>query len=135
MLAALYSLRDSTVWLVPGIVRYFTGSGIGPMEGLILVAVGLLAARRHGVLAILVVVGGYGYMCMDSDYLFGPTLREWAALTPYLAGMTLLYLVVGPVAFLRARTTVGRAAAVFVPVLAIPYCPAGGSMDGWSHNL
>jgi len=117
LLAVLYSrARYSGTEFFPGMVQYFTASGIGPVEGLMLVAVGLLAARQHGVLAILVVVGGYSYMCMDSDYLFGYPLREWAGLSAYLAAVTVSFLVVVPVALLRARTRLGRALAVFVPV-------------------
>jgi len=117
LLAVLYSrARYSGTELLSGVLKYFTASGIGPVEGLMLVAVGLLAARQHGVLAILVVVGGYSYMCMDSDYLFGYPLREWAGLSAYLAAVTVSFLVVVPVALLRARTRLGRALAVFVPV-------------------
>lgn len=118
LMAVLYSLAIySGTEFFPGMVQYFTKSGIGPVEGLMLVAVGLLAARQHGVLAILVVVGGYSYMCMDSDYLFGHPLREWAGLSVYLAAVTISFLVVVPVALLRARTRLGRALAVFVPVV------------------
>jgi len=83
-----------------------------------LVAAGLSAARQQGVQGLLVVVGGYSYMCADSDYMFGSPYRDWAGLSLYLVAMTVLYLVVTPVAFLRARTLLGRALAVFVPVVA-----------------
>ena len=119
LLAFLYSLdRYGAVRLYPGTLQYFTASGIGPLEGLMLVAVGLLAARQHGGLAILVVVGGYSYMCLDSDYLFGYRFREWTGLSAYLIAVTALFLVVVPVALLRAKTRLGRAFAVFVPVVA-----------------
>jgi hypothetical protein len=50
LLAALYSLaRYGGTELFSGMLQYFTASGLGPVEGLILVAVGLLAARKHGV--------------------------------------------------------------------------------------
>ena len=118
LLAVLYSrVRYSGTGFFSGVLKYFTVSGIGPVEGLMLVAAGLLAARQHGVLAILVVVGGYSYMCMDSDYLFGYSLREWTGLSAYLAAVTVSFLVVVPVALLRARTRLGRALAVFVPVV------------------
>ena len=118
LLAVLYSLaRYGGTELLSGMLQYFTVSGIGPIEGLMLVAAGLLAAQQHGVLAILVVIGGYGYMCMDSDYLFGYPLREWAGLSAYLAAVTITFLVVVPVALLRARARLGRALAVFVPVV------------------
>jgi hypothetical protein len=119
LVAALYTLaRYDGARLLPGVLQYFFVSGVGPVEGLTLVAVGLLAARQHGVLALLVVVGGYGYMCMDSDYLFGHPLREWTGLSAYLVAVTALYLVAVPVALLRAKTRLGRALAVFVPVVA-----------------
>jgi hypothetical protein len=104
--------------LLERIVWYLTLSGIGPTDGLLFVAAGLLAVRRHGVLAILVVIGGYAYMCFDSDYLWGSAIRDWPYIALYLIAITALYLVVTPVALLRARTSLGRAAAVFVPVAA-----------------
>jgi hypothetical protein len=88
-----------------------------PAEALMLVAVGLLAARRHGVLAILVVIGGYGSIFLDTDNLFGYPSREWAGLPLYLTTITALYFVAAPVALLRARTRLGRALAVFVPLV------------------
>lgn len=83
-----------------------------------LVAVGLLAARQHGILAVLLVVGGYFYMVADSDYLSGFRLREWTGLSAYLIGATILLLVVVPVALLRAKSRLGRALAVFAPLMA-----------------
>ena len=119
IMATLYSLTvDGGDRLFFGLSQYFTTSGLGPLEGLMLVAVGLLAARQHGVLAILVVVGGYSYMFTDTDYLFGYPFREWTGLSAYFVTITILYLVVVPVAFLRAKTRLGRALAVFVPVVA-----------------
>jgi hypothetical protein len=118
VLAFLYSLEEFRAGgLLPGVVQYFTTSGVGPLEGLMLVAVGSLLARKHGVLAILVVVGGYSYMFADSDYLFGYPQREWAWLATYFAAITILYLVVVPIALLRAKTRLGRALAVFVPLV------------------
>jgi hypothetical protein len=118
VLAVLYSLvTHGGTGFLPGMLQYFTTSGIGPIEGLMLVAAGLLAAQQHGVLAILVVIGGYSYMCMDSDYLFGYPHRGWVGLSLYLAVVTIPFLVVAPVALLRARTRLGRACAVFVPVV------------------
>ena len=119
LLAILYSLtRYGGDRLFAGMLEYFTTSGLGPVEGLMLVAVGLLAARQHGVLAILVVVGGYFYMFTDNDYLFGYPVREWTGISAYLVAITILYLVVLPVALLRAKTRLGRALAVFIPVVA-----------------
>jgi hypothetical protein len=119
MLAFLYSLEEfGAGGLLAGVVQYFTTSGVGPLEGLMLVAIGLLFARQNGVLAILVLVGGYSYMFADSDYLFGYPQGEWAWLAIYFAAITILFLVVVPVALLRARTRPGRALAVFVPLVA-----------------
>lgn len=119
LLAVFYSLvQYGGVHLSPGIFQYFTASGIGPLEGLMLVAVGLLAARQHGVLALLVVIGGYSYMLLDSDYMSGYRLMEWTGLSAYLLGAAILVLVVVPVALLRAKTRLGRALAVFTPVVA-----------------
>jgi hypothetical protein len=118
IMAVFYSLdRYNERILLTGMITYFTGSGIGPIEGLLFVAAGLLAVRQHGVLAILVVIGGYSYMCGDSDYLWGSAIRDWPFLALYLAAVTFLYLVVVPVALLRARTRLGRVVAVFVPVV------------------
>lgn len=118
VLALLYSLAEFPAGgLLLGMLQYFTTPGAGPLEGLMLVAVGLLLAREHGVLAILVVVGGYSYMFADSDYLFGYPQREWAWLSIYFAAITFLYLVVTPIALLRAKTRFGRVLAVFVPVV------------------
>lgn len=117
IMAVFYSLdRYGGRLLLRGIFTYLSASGIGPIEGLLFVAAGLLAVRQHGTLAILVVVGGYSYICADSDYLWGSAIRDWPLLAPYLVVVTFLYLVVVPVALLRARTQLGRAAAVFVPV-------------------
>lgn len=119
VLAILYSLAElGPGKLLPGVVQYFTRSGVGPLEGLMLAAVGLLFAREHGVLAILVAVGGYGYMLTDSDYLFGYPQRDWTWMTTYFAALTVLYLVVIPVALLRARTYLGSLLAVFIPLAA-----------------
>ena len=118
VLAFLYSWTEFQAGgLLPGMVQYFTTPGLGPLEGLMLVAVGLLLAREHGVLAVLVFVGGYSYMFADSDYLFGYPQREWVWLSIYFAGITFLYLVVTPIALLRAKTRLGRALAVFAPVV------------------
>jgi hypothetical protein len=119
ILATLYSLNVfGSDRLFPGMSQYFTTSGLGPLEGLMLVAVGLLAARQHGVLAILVVVGGYTYMFSDTDYLFGYRYRDWTGLSAYYVAITILYLIVVPIALLRAKSRLGRALAVFVPVVA-----------------
>jgi hypothetical protein len=119
LLATLYSFaRYGGDRLFAGMFEYFTTSGLGPVEGLMLVAIGLLAARQHGILALLVVIGGYSYMITDTDYLFGYPIREWTGLSAYLVAVTILYLIVVPIALLRAKTRLGRALAVFVPVVA-----------------
>lgn len=97
--------------------RYLQASLALPAEGFMLVAVGLLAARRHGVLALLFVIGGYGYMFLDSDYLYASGSRDWAGFSLYMVAVSLLYLVVTPIALLRAKTRRGRAMAVFAPAL------------------
>ncbi len=97
--------------------QYMMASLALSAEGLMLVAVGLLAARQYGVLALLVVIGGYGYIFLDTDYLFGYPSRDWPGLPLYLVTVSLLYLVLTPVALLRAKTRRGRALAVFVPVV------------------
>ena len=118
VIALYYSLYESGAGeLFASLVRYFAIAGIGPLEGLMLVALGMLFAQEHGVLAILVLIGGYSYMFADSDYLFGYPQRDWAWLTTYFAAITLLFLVVVPVALLRAKTRLGRALAIFVPVI------------------
>ncbi len=118
LMAILYSSQiNSGERLVSEITQYFTSSGMGMIEGLMLVAIGLLAARQHGVLAILVMVGGYSYMFLDSDYLFGYPRHEWAWFSIYLLSVTALFLVIVPVALLRSKTMMGRAMAVFVPVV------------------
>jgi len=100
----------------PAILQFLYNAALGLLDGLMLVAVGLLAVRQHGVLAMLVVIGGYTYMCMDSDYFSGFRLNEWDGYTAYAISMVALYLVVTPIALLRARTRLGRALAVFIPV-------------------
>ena len=120
LLATIFSLaRYGGDRLFVGMFEYFTTSGLGPAEGLMLVAAGLLAARQHGVLALLVVIGGYFYMFTDSDYLFGYPDRGWMGLSAYLLTVTIFYMVVLPVAFLRAKTRLGRVLAVFIPVVTL----------------
>jgi hypothetical protein len=53
---------------------------------------------------------------MDSDFISGFRLNEWASYTAYVISMYTLWLVVTPVALLRARTRLGRLLAVFIPV-------------------
>jgi hypothetical protein len=114
----------------------------GPVEGLMLLAVGLLAVRPHKVLALLVVLGGYSYMLSDTDYLFSYSLRNWSGLTPYLIAMVILYMVVTPVGFMRARSRPGRAVALFVPVaafaalrLVVPSLVVGSSVRTWPGDI
>ena len=94
-------------------LNYFLLSGLGPLEGLMLIAAGLLLARQHGILAVLFVVGGYGYLCLDSDYLAGPLWRQWSGWSLYVVGMTAGYLVLTPIVLLRAKTEWARVLAVF----------------------
>lgn len=117
-LAALYYTADrlGQVPLMEGLVNYFLASSIGPIEGLFLVALGLLAARRHALLAILLVVGGFGYSLVDSDYLFSGYMDNWPLFGAYLIAMSVLYLVITPLAALRARSRLGLALAIFLPL-------------------
>ncbi len=118
LIAVLFSLVEfGVVAFSPGILTFFTISGVGPLASLMLVAVGLLPSRQHGVLALLVMIGGYSYMILDTDFLFGYPSPELAGLPVYFFLITILYLVVMPVALLRARTQLSRALAVFVPVV------------------
>jgi hypothetical protein len=116
LLAFFYYKSIIPAWMVPVIVQFLSNSSIGLLDGLMLVAAGLLAVRQHGTLAMLVVIGGFGYMCLDSDFISGFRLNEWAWYTVYVVSMYGLYLVVTPVALLRARTRLGRLLAVFIPV-------------------
>jgi hypothetical protein len=100
-----------------GFQRLIIAALSGPTEGLMLVAVGALVAHRYGVLAILFVIGGYFYMFMDSDYLFGYPMRDWSGLSLYLFSASFLFLVMMPVALLRTRTRLGQATALFVPAI------------------
>ncbi len=101
--------------LSTGIVWFFTVSGFAPIEGLLLLSVGLLAVRQHGLKALLVVAGGYAYMLLDSDYYSGPNFHLWVGFTAFALTLIGLYLVVMPVTALRARTNPGLALAIFIP--------------------
>ena len=68
-------------------------------------------------MAILVVIGGYTYMFMDTDYLYGYPNRDWPGISAYLFSVSFVFLVVMPVALLRAKSVLGRAIAVFVPTI------------------
>lgn len=120
----LYGVGGLVYWDGSGAARAPTDLGrwtlqalSGPAEGLMLVGLGALAARRHGVGALLFVLGGFGYMLMDSDYLSGYSLRNWTWMSLYLVAMTLWYLVLAPAACLRARSAWGRALALLGPVV------------------
>ena len=102
--------------MVPAVLILVYNMAIGLLDGLLLVVAGLLAVRQHGTLAMLVVIGGFGYMCLDSDFISGFRLNEWAGYTAYVICMYTLWLVVTPIAILRARTRLGRLLAVFIPV-------------------
>lgn len=95
-------------------LAHFILSGL--FEGLMLVAAGLLAVRQHGLRALLVVIGGFGFMTMDSDYLWGFFIEDWAGYTAYMVAMVGLYWLVPTVGLLRARTRLGSALAVFIPL-------------------
>jgi hypothetical protein len=86
-----------------------------PAMALLLVAIGLPAARRHNVLALLVVIGGYGTMFVENDTLWGSPIQDWPGLPLYMAGMVFLFFVLAPVGLLRAKTRLGQAIAIFVP--------------------
>lgn len=100
---------------ITGAIQFLTVSGFSPIEGLYLVAVGLLAVRQHGLIALLVVIGGYSYMCLDSDYYSGLGFNQWVGYSLFAVSMISLYLIVAPVAMLRARTRLGLALAAFLP--------------------
>lgn len=102
--------------LLLGSLQYIAVAGVGPLEGFMLVAAGLFALRQHRLWALLVIIGGFAYMCMDSDFLWGFSLRDWAGYDAYLLAMTALYWFVPPLALLRARTRLSSALAVFIPV-------------------
>jgi hypothetical protein len=110
------SYYDSGSRLVSAIQVFFF-SGLGVFESLMLVAVGGLAARRYGHLALLVLVGGFSIMFSDSDYIWPSMYRDWAGVTPYLVLVTLLVMVVLPIGLLRARTKLERLLAVFIPLV------------------
>lgn len=111
-----YANLSASLNVGPAVLVILYNMAIGLLDGLLLVAAGLLAVRQHGTLAMLVVIGGFGYMCMDSDFISGFRLNEWASYTAYVISMYTLWLVVTPVALLRARTRLGRLLAVFIPV-------------------
>ena len=87
-----------------------------PSLALPLVALGLLVARQHNVLALLVVIGGYALLG-DTDYLWGSPLREWPGLPLYLFSLVFLFFVLAPAGLLRAGTRLKKALAFFIPVL------------------
>ena len=88
-----------------------------PLQALMLVAVGLTAARRYNILALPAVFGGYMLLFGDSDYLWGSPYRDWPGLPLYMAGMVFLFFVLAPAGLLRAKTDLGRATAVFAPAI------------------
>ena len=96
-------------------IRYLAPAVTMQATALLLVASGLPAARRHNVLALLVVIGGYHTMFGDNAYLYGFHMRDWPGLPFYLAGMSLLFFVLAPAGLLRAKTRLGQAVALFVP--------------------
>lgn len=102
-------------WGNPKPHEMLAGAFFEPLLALMLVAVGLPAARRHNVLALLAVVGGFALLFGDSDYLWGSPNRDWPGLPLYMAGMVFLFFVLAPAGLLRARTQASRALAVFVP--------------------
>jgi len=116
-LPLLAQLNQSDFWNGRPFYWYLIPMLWGPSQALMLVAAGLLAARRHNVLALLVVIGGYGYRFLDADDLgVGAfSMRDWPGLSLYLASMTFLFFLLAPVAFLRAKTRLGRALALFLP--------------------
>lgn len=101
----------------PGLARFILIWMAGPVEVMMFVSAGVLAARRQGMLAVLFVLGGSSYMLMDSDYLYAYTMRAWAGLTAYILMLTALYILAAPLAFLRAKTGLQRALALLVPVI------------------
>jgi hypothetical protein len=106
-------VRQKATWTDHPISYYLAAALTEPAIALLLVAVGLPAARRHNVLALLVVIGGYGTIFLDSDYLWGSPYRDWPGLPFYFPAMILLFFVLAPTGLLRARSRLGRAAALF----------------------
>ena len=88
-----------------------------PSLALLLVALGLLVARQHNVLALLVVIGGYALWFGDTDYLWGSPVRDWPGLPLYLFSLVFLFFVLAPAGLLRAGTRLKKALAFFIPVL------------------
>ena len=111
-----YHLGQSSAWSGRFLIERLLGALFVPVEAFMLVALGLVAARKHTVLATLVVLGGFGAMFGDNDYLWGSPYRDWPGLPIYLAGMTFLLLVLTPALLLRARTRSGQALALLIPV-------------------
>jgi hypothetical protein len=114
ILLAIY-LNQLTPWSGSRPYEVLAGAFYGPLEALMLVAAGLLFARRYNVLALLVIIGGYSAKFLDSDYLWGSPTRDWPYLPLYMAGMIVLFFVLAPVGLLRAKTRIGRAIALFLP--------------------
>jgi hypothetical protein len=115
--AIFYSFSRHGVVLIQSVIQYFTLFGVGPVDGFLLLAVGLFAARQHGLLALLFIVGGYHYFVGDTDFISGFLLLDWAWYPVYLYTLTVLYLVAIPIALLRARTRTRRVLALFVPLV------------------
>lgn len=122
MFNVLGALIFGQVRLVDGLqIRWLIQSLLGSqavwIESLMIVGLGLLVARQHGVLAILFVVGGYSYIFLDTDYLYSYPLRDWSGLPLYLVALSFLVLVLMPIAFLRVRTKLARALVLFIPAV------------------
>lgn len=107
--------RDAwlTIGLLIGLALVTAGVAL---EGLLFFCAGLWAARRHGAVATLVGVGGYAYLCLDRDYLFGAADPGWMGLPVYLTVASAVLLMVTPIALLRARSWLSQFLALLVPV-------------------
>lgn len=97
------------------VVQFLTVAGFVPVEGFMLTGLGLLAVRRHGMRALLVFVGGFVYMLMDSDYYSGPNFNQWPGFPAFAASLVFLFLVILPLGVLRARSRLQLALSVFIP--------------------
>lgn len=108
-------LSQTATWTNQPVSYYLAAALTEPAVALLFVAMGLPAARRHNVLAMLVLTGGCGAIFLDSDYLWGSPYRDWPGLLFYFPAMILLFFVLAPTGLLRARSRLGRAAAFFIP--------------------
>lgn len=80
------------------------------------VAVGLPLSRRYGALAVLFVVGGFSVWLTDSDTISGYLLRDLAFYPYYAVLLPWLFISLGPLFFVRARTRTGQFIGLLAPI-------------------